>query len=355
MQYGTYLKVPYSFLAREAGVALLLVIFVILLASMLVIDLAYSTTLGSQISANLQRSAQAEYILKSAVNLARVLIKEDKTREDSERDLWGKFINGMPVPVELLGVSEKNVRIELEIRPEDSKMPIGALIQAGFPKPIKKWEDAFLTLFKDPYFDFDNDKEEDQTGIFPERHFNSTELLGILIDYMDSDKDSYDPGGIEGESGFPSGLFPDTPIKRVSELSGIPGFTPARVRKLMPFISAISSNNGSAISKVNINLAPSIILKSLSPNLDDKAVQAIIDFRKSEDGPFTEQNLKAKLDEIIGDQNISGNVWTMTTAQSRWFQVIAKIDYGTSLYFMRAYLLKGSAGELPEIQSVELF
>jgi type II secretory pathway component PulK len=45
----------------------------------------------------------------------------------------------------------------------------------------------------------------------------------------------------------------------------------------------------------------------------------------------------------------------MTTVESKWFQVLAKIDYQTSTYFMRAYISRNKSGELPEIRSIELF
>ncbi len=263
------------------------------------------------------------------------------------------FLNGVAVPPALLGISENNVRLELEIRPEDSKLPIGALLPPGFTTPDAKWRSAFESLFQNPPLDFDNDKEEDQTGLFPNRHFNSNELVSNLIDYMDPDSDPT-INGIEGDPALPEDAFPNQPIQRIGELSTIPGFSPTRTRRLIPYVSGVGSIGGT-INRVNINLAPSIVIKSLRTSIEDDMVTQILAFRGGEEGPFTDQNYTTKLTEILGDSTLFNDIANLISVRSRCFQVIAKVDYGTAIYFMRAYLIKQNAGELPEIKSVELF
>jgi len=346
---------------NEDGIVLLLVVFVIALASILVVNLAHSTAMGAQVSSNLQRSVSAEYLLKSAVNVARVLIRDDQTLEDSSKDTWGKFADGITIPPDLLSLRDKNVRITLEIRPEESKLPLTALLPQGAQDPNDRWLKAFVALFRSPELNFDQDEEEvDQSGLFEKRHFKAEELAGILVDYMDPGNKSYEAGGIESE--LPDDVFPNQPIKRTSELSGVPGFTALRIQKLLPYVSAVGSpSTGGPVAAgaagtqtVNINLAPSIVIRALSPRLDDDMVKRIIEFRKSDDGPFPD-NYIGKLTEIIGDQSIVSEIQTMVKTNSKWFQVIAKVDYGTSIMFMRAYLFKNAKDELPEVRSIEIF
>lgn len=337
------------FAASEHGMALIIVIFVVALASMLVINLAWSTNLGAHQQANLQRTTEAEYLLKSAVNFARVLIYRDKTPEDSAKDPWGLFVNGAPIPAELLGMSNNTVRIELEIRPEDSKIPLTALMPAGKVTPEERWRLALLSLFQ--RLGFDNDKEMDRSGLTPGRSFSSEEMVANLIDYMDPDKDSY-PRGIEAE--LPEGSFPNQPISRIAELNGIPGFPPARMRKLTPYLTATGIGGG-PISKVNINVASSLVLSSLHQDLDEGMVAKILAHRSSQEGPFTENAYKSTLNSITGDNALTDALDLMLTYKSRWYQVIAKVDYGTSTYFIRCYLNKDTDGALPTINSVELF
>ncbi|MBX7144653.1 MAG: general secretion pathway protein GspK [Oligoflexia bacterium] len=327
----------------------MLVVFIVALASILVLNLTYSSFVSARVNRAVEHGLQAEYMLKSAVSFARVLLREDHTPEDGTQDLWGKFSSGAAVPLELLGINSPNTSIELEIRPEESKFPLRAIIPTTGGEPDKNWRDAAARLFKN--LGFDEDEEKDQTGYFPDRHFKSDELVANLIDYLDQDSESYDPGdfakGIESE--LPDGTFPNGRIlRRVGELKTIPGFTPNRMRKLEPLVTIFGAN------VININLCPGLVLKSLSEELTDANIEAIVAFRKSEEGPFTFENRKERLGEIIGDP-VYDKINAMITVESRWFQVLAKVDYQTSTYFMRAYVSRDKAGALPQVRSIELF
>lgn len=333
---------------EERGVALILVTFIIALASILVLNLAYSTFLSSRMNVMVERGMQAEYILKSAVNFARILLKEDTTTEDAFQDLWGQFSMGSPIPLELLGLQQANTQVQLEIRPEESKVPLRALVPIAAGDPDLKWRGVLSRLFKQ--LGFDDDGEEDHTGFFPGRSFSADEMVANLIDYMDQNKESYNPGdfamGIEGD--LPADIFPNARITRVGELKVIPGFTPARVRKLEPLVTVFGN------SRININLAPAIIIRSLAEDLGDSEVEAISAFRKGSEGPFTFQNQQEKLSQIVGE-DMYGKINVMISVESRWYQVLSKVDYGTTSYFMRAFLSKEGNRQLPSIRSIELF
>lgn len=328
---------------------MILVLFVVALASVLVVSMTYSTQLGARLGAMTERSFEAEYLLKSAVNVARVLIKEDKTPEVSMQDLWGEFSGGVTVPPQVLGVDIPNVSVALEIRPEESKVPIRALVPTTTEPPDIRWRDLFLRLFQ--RLGFDEDNEEDHTGLFPGRVFTSGELVAAMIDYMDADNESYSAtdgfaSGCEGD--LPADTFPNARIARIGELSTIPGFTPARLRKLSPFITVFGSS-----SKINVNLTPRLILEVLHPDITPEQVDQIVEYRQGPEGPFTQQSYASVLAEIIGAPWPS--VSLMLNVDGQWFQVLSKVDYGNSTFFMRAYLTQTGQGELPEIRSIELF
>lgn len=343
---------------KPRGIALILVVFIIALTSILVLDLAYSTHLGARTHAAAERSLQAEYLLKSAVSFARVLIQQDLTPEDSPKDPWAVFTNGIPVPVELFGVREPNIAVALEIRPEASKIPLRQLLPVQNNNPDLRWRNVLARLFKN--LGFDNDNQEDTSGLFPGRVFGAEEMVANLIDYMDSDRESYTPpdsfaSGIEAD--IPQGRFPNRRIARVEELSLIPGFTPDRMRALSPFVHAIGSFSLGDI-QVNINTAPFLVLRSLHDDIDDAAAQRIIEFRESDEGPFVHHRLREQVttlvDEEIYEDPTSG-IRFLISPQSSWFQVIAKVDYQTAVFFARAYLARADKGELPELRGITLY
>jgi type II secretory pathway component PulK len=96
--------------------ALILVIFMVALASTILIALTDSTYVAMRLNSATEKRVKAEYILKSAVNVAQVLIKNDTTAYDSPtEDAWMQFRDGQEVPGEMIGLKEPNVRISMQV------------------------------------------------------------------------------------------------------------------------------------------------------------------------------------------------------------------------------------------------
>ena len=334
---------------------MILVILVVSLASIIVINLAYSTYIGARINASVERSLQAEYLLKSALNLARVLISQDKSREDSPEDAWMMFMNGMPIPAEMIGLTGQNIKIELEIRPENSKIPLSALKPPG--KAAERLRQTLVRLMEDE-LKFDEDKEEDQTEYFKGkgRVFSSKEMLVNLVDYQMASSDPFEENGVRSvRSELPADSFPGQPIMRIGELAAIPGFTPLRVQKLSPFVTA---GFASSSAQININSAPLAILRSLDESISGQVAEDMDAFRHDkEQGPFKSGDLATQLSEKFVSDVVANALLPALQCSTTTFQVVAKVDYGTSSYFLRAYLdrAQASEGSPPEVRSMELF
>ena len=332
---------------HQKGVALILIVFIIALASIIVLNLAYSTFIGSRLNLAAERSLQAEYLLKSALNFAVVLIRADTSSEDSPDDLWYVFRNGVSIPAEWLELNEPNLTVQLEIRAEGAKLPIRELVPTqGAPSP--KWLPIFTRLFKD-ILQFDKDEEEDRSGLCPQPNCSPEQMIANLIDYIDADNEPFDDGpykGIEKE-----GLFPNKRLLRTEELASVPGFTPGRVQRLLPLISA------AMFSQVNINSAPREVLLAIDSDLTDQNVEDIRAFREDKErGPFRTDSLQSQMSVIGIDQDIVTRIVSLLTERSDLFQVVAKVDYATSKYFLRALVRRDpTPGAMPYVISMELF
>lgn len=331
----------------ERGVALILVIFIVALCTIIVSELARTTYLSARSNIAVEHSLQAEYLLKSAVNISRLLIKAGKNGVGavfSPQDPAGKFADGLPIPPELLGLSEPNIKLELEIRPEESKIPINELVISGEQRGLL-WRPVLVNLFTSLGFDRDQ-KQVDQSGLFPGKVFNAQEMVANVIDYIDPDKVAYERAdfakGVEDK--IPEDYFPNRRIERMDELAAIPGFTPKRLQLMRPFVTTLGN-------QVNVNFAPREVLRALSSNITDAQIDAIIARQRSKDGPF---NSLSEFGEMV-DASVFSEVQNLLTLTSRFSQVIAKVDYGTSTYFVRAYLEPYQGKELPRVKSVEFF
>ncbi|HMO01412.1 MAG TPA: type II secretion system protein GspK [Oligoflexia bacterium] len=337
---------------KASGLALILVVFIVALASILVVNLAYSSYIAGVINLSAERSVQAEYLLKSAVSLAQVLIKNDQTPDiDSFKDDWAFFINGSQIPGALLSINQPNVMISLELRPEDTKFPIAPLAQttAAGGQTLVLWRDAFANLFET--LGFDSDGEQIVSGPLQGKFYNSKQMVANLIDYMDPDDKPYNPGNFPaGYEGITPGVRSlNKPITTVSQLSNVPGFTAARIQMLLPFITTTAN-----LSKLNINLAPPLLIKNLHQKIEDQEVTNIVSFRDSENGPLQAGQIK----NFVSDSDAQQACDLVTSVRSNVFQVTAKVNYLTSVFFLKATLRRAgttAASGMPEVVALELY
>jgi type II secretory pathway component PulK len=331
-----------------------MVVFIIILAGAIVTALTDSTYVAMRLNTAAERRVQAEYMLKSAINFARVLIQDDANpnQDDPVEDLWYPFQNGAAVPGELLGIDIPNLTIQLEIAPEGGKIPVRQLLNTSNDTVNVTWRGVLERLFQGLGFD-DDKKEVSPGGRFAGRHFTSQEMVANLIDYMDTDTNSYSDSnfaqGVEGS------LPPDEPLRNqkmdsLSELASVPGFTPNRVRVLIPLLTTSGS------TFVNVNSARPQVLRSLDRDINDTMVQQIIAFRSDANGggPFKQNEKREQLFQIVG--GAVDNFASLVNTSSSKFQIIAKVDFVTSSFMARAMVTRANvAGQLPDVDWLELY
>ena len=348
----------------EQGVALIMVIFMIVLCSALLISLSDSTYTAMRVNRLTEQRVKAEYILKSAVNFARVLIQADTTLfDDPTQDDWMQFRDGREVPGELIGLREPNVRISLLIAPDNAKIPLLELIQTSGVDP--GWRDVLTALFRDLGFDNPPPPSNDTNGNQPQPNYSSTQLVANLIDYLDVDKVSYSDGPFQGiESDLPQGVeFPDTGrIESLqSELTSIPGFTPSRVQQLIPYLSI------SGRARININAAPRRVLRALIEGLDPTSsgsvatgeADKLISCRDPANGGPYNDGFYSQIDACI-TPSVANKIKPKLTNKSNIFSVIAKVEYGITSNlpvpsFYASALLRENSGRLPQTDDFLLY
>lgn len=345
---------PTKLKKSSSGVAIIIVIFLIALASIAVLSLAKTSYLGSRLMKNSEQQLQAEYLLKSGLSFSRALIAADKDFSDPKRDkLWGMFTQGETIPLQTLGIEGTNATLSLEIRSADGKLPIKALKDSGTGSGpthdnFVKWRDIFTRFFQK--LNFDNDKDIVRSGPFKGKFFDSQQMVANLIDYMDADNESYQEGafakGIESELGEEK--FPNREPQRLSELSVIPGFTPRRIRQIADHVMFLTN------SAVNVNFASSITLKALDDSADDSSIAEIID-HVNKIGPYTNTEFDQILPNLL--PNFQALKGTFLGYRTSYFQVVVKVQYGDNRYFLKSFLKRANSGgdsRLPTIISYEL-
>lgn len=330
--------------------ALIMIVFMIALASAVLVSLSESTYVAMRLNSAAEQRIKAEYILKSAVNVARFLIQNDPTSgyDDPTLDAWMAFSEGREVPGSLLGLPDPNVRVSLLIAATNAKLPITEVGKKTGAN-TSAWRQTLLSLLKTLGFDQPLPMNESRDGSpLPD----SEQLVANLIDFIDDDSDSFLPDaiitkpGIEAE--LPSGqIFPNRPFMSLAnELPGVPGFTPARIQKLLPFIT------DRATTGININAASSEVISSYFK--DDPSAASKIESCKNPaqgGGPIVnEQDLTTRC--------VIAPPVNLIEYNAKNFDVIAKVEYGTASFMATAQLKlagAGAPGKAPVIESLQLY
>jgi type II secretory pathway component PulK len=346
-------------ISEQGGVALIMVIVMIAVTSALLMSLTDSTYISMRLNRAAERRVQAEYLLKSAVHLAQALIMSDTTPHDSrEEDAWMFFEQGREVPGELIGLSEPNLRITLQISSENSKIPVLSVLTGNTVDPA--WRDILVALFRNLGFDDTRPSPEDgddSSQPLPD----SAKMVANLIDYLDTDESNYSPNDGFTAQGYEETLPPNESLRNEQiiespsqELRSIPGFTADRVRRLLPYISIRSRSN------VNINGASVEVLRAMIAGLDPMAdlgyAERLTACREvAEQGPF--KNINNDIIRCINDASVAARLSPKLKSQGDTFYVLAKVEYGTGIgtssFLSRAHLKNtGGKGRLPAIESM---
>jgi type II secretory pathway component PulK len=335
-----------------------MVIVMIAITSALLVSLTESTFISMRINRASEQRIKAEYALKSAFNLARVLIKNDNSPVDEQtKDAWMMFSSRNPVPAEYLDIGEPNTTVEMVILSEKGRIPILSLVSNG--SVSQDWSTVLLNLFQ--ALGFDNEERPDvgaRCQLKRPSFCTSSEMIANLIDYLDRDEQSYQGPNAQGiESDLPLGeKFRNQEIlDSPEELLLIPGFTPKRVQELLPLISIETR------AKVNINAAKEPVLQAIASLDQDAPADAGIELVKCR-GP----DMQGPYRNIQQDINMCFQSRYPTMAQSmaskletsgNVYRVIAKVGYGLSdIAFMGTAVFEAQGqGKMPKLKNMLLY
>ena len=348
---------------KQRGIALLIVLLIIALVSSTVYFTTTTVLTASEIQATSSEQLQAKYLLRSVLNYARLLVAQAPRGADPPKNSWGAFSSGIELPADFIGVPNSDISIGLEISAANARLPVNALAARRISgnsgsqseRVFLRWRDVFARFFKN--LGFDEDNESAISGKYKDRVFTSEEMVANLIDFVDADSKSYaakDNFASGIESDLPKKTFPNSKIKNIRELEKIPGFTPARLRKIAPYVTEQKSD------QININLASVEVLRALDPDLTEETAREIYDIARGEDAPLNRGTLNSLVKPLFpnaGDSLI--NPMANLEVQSQYIEIIAKVQIRQARYFLRAIIDKKSdrrnQGELPKIDSEEYF
>ena len=235
----------------QRGVAAVTALLIVALAaSTATYMLAQQSALLNQ-AALVSSRAQADLYAQAGLDWARGVIQQDARNVDTLEEAWAQPIAGLPVERALVsGV----------LTDEQGKFNLNNLLKGT----LRSDED--LQILR---------RLLEALELPPDLAF-------AVLDWIDPDADL---AGVAGaEDGFYLGLArpyraANQPMLQVEELHRIRGFTPERVERLKPFVTALLGR-----TPVNINTAPEEVLAAILPEISRDELRALITARKSK--PF---------------------------------------------------------------------
>ena len=163
---------------------------------------------------------------------------------------------------------------------------------------------------------------------------------GIARDWIDQDDQPGQPDGAE-DSVYtmqnPPYRTGNWPMMSPAELMNLPGFGADRYRKIAPYVTALPS----ATAKINVCTAPALVLESLADSLSGEYNdQVLANGRKS--GCFPDV---PTLTAVIGPKN-AAQIATQFADTSQFFRLTTRVTLGTTEFTLYSLLYRGPGGKV---------
>ncbi|MGE8561893.1 MAG: type II secretion system minor pseudopilin GspK [Acinetobacter sp.] len=238
---------------QQQGIALITILVMVALATILAATIAKRQANTAENTAYLMRQNQSLLYAKSAEAFFSELLVDDAENAaavDHLQENWAK-----PMPA----FSVEDGFVSGTLQDESGKFNLNSLVNNdGTPNPqAKAWFEKLLM----------------RVGL-PEK------LSEAVIDWQDADDETVGAMGAEASyyQGLAQGYLPsNNKFHHVEQLKLVRGFEGQKYLQIAEYISAVPTSD----SKVNVNTAPAILLASIDPKLDIKAVQQVMQQRQA--------------------------------------------------------------------------
>jgi general secretion pathway protein K len=162
----------------------------------------------------------------------------------------------------------------------------------------------------------------------------------IARDWIDADDIPGSPDGAEDQvytSQIPPYRTGNWPMMSPTELMNLPGFGADRYRKIAPYVTALPSS----MVSINICTAPAPVLESLADDLNGEySPEVLANGRKS--GCFPDSNT---FRNVVGPKDLAFIAGRFGTT-SNYFRLTTRVTLGTTEFTLYSLLLRGNGGKV---------
>lgn len=278
--------------SSQRGVALLTILVMVALATILAATIAKRQTNTAENTGYLMRQDQSLLYAKSAEAFFSELLIQDSDNGSSIDHLQENWAKPMPpFPVEDGSVSGK-------LLDESGKFNLNNLVKADgnqVDDSARRWFEKLLQRVGLP-----------------------AELSQAVIDWQDTNDEV--TGAMGAESSYyqgldPAYLTPNTKFHSIDELKLVRGFEGKNYDLIKPYVTALPEQ-----TKVNMNTAPALLLASIDPKVDVKAIEQQLKVKETELTHFNNVDDLWKLSAFSGiDEQSKTDAASLLDSKSNYF------------------------------------
>lgn len=278
--------------SSQRGVALLTILVMVALATILAATIAKRQTNTAENTGYLMRQDQSLLYAKSAEAFFSELLIQDSDNGSSIDHLQENWAKPMPsFPVEDGSVSGK-------LQDESGKFNLNNLVKADgnqVDDSARRWFEKLLQRVGLP-----------------------AELSQAVIDWQDTNDEV--TGAMGAESSYyqgldPAYLTPNTKFHSIEELKLVRGFEGKNYDLIKPYVTALPEQ-----TKLNMNTAPALLLASIDPKVDVKAIEQQLKIKETELTHFNNVDDLWKLSAFSGiDEQSKTDAASLLDSKSNYF------------------------------------
>jgi general secretion pathway protein K len=324
------MKARRSFPRRQRGVALIIALILVALATILAWKISFQGFLERRRTVGFVAAEQAMQFALGAEALAADTLASDlkNSKEDTLAEDWAQPTGALPIsspsdpegePIGTLqgGLEDLQGRFNLNNLGHMTQLQKdGKYVQD--PQPLQQFQRLLVSL-----------------GL-------ESKWAGIARDWLDQDSTPGEPDGAEDSvytSQAPPYLTGNWPMTSTSELLALPGFGAERYQKLAPYVTVLPT----AQAAINLCTASPIVLESLADNLAGewtRNLDAVALGRKA--GCFPDLNT---FKTIAGAKN-AADVAGVIDNKSSYFMLTTHVVLGTSEFTLYSLLWRSNGGKV---------
>lgn len=310
---------------RQRGVALIIALILVALATILATKLTFDGFLERRRTIGVLAAEQALHFGMGAEALAAdVLLKDaQNTTQTTLAAIWAQPTQPLPItpqedpegePIGTLQGALEDMLGRFNLNSLGHVITDASLQKTvQDPQPLQQFERLLSSVGVEPKW------------------------AAIARDWIDADDIPGSPDGAEDQiytSQIPPYRTGNWPMMSPSELMNLPGFGADRYRKIAPYVTALPS----AVPHINVCTAPALVLESLADNLGEYSDASLAIGRKT--GCFPDlPTIRA----VLGPKAVLP-VTNVIVDKSTFFRLTTRVTLGTTEFTLYSLLQRGPTG-----------